>query len=315
MPENDDAAVPRATYRLQFRREFGFADAAALAPYLARLGVSHLYASPYLKARPGSTHGYDIVDHDRLNPELGGDAAFADMVAALRQNGLGQVLDFVPNHMGVGGADNPLWLDVLEWGPDSLYAGWFDIDWDPDRRYLRDKLLVPFLGDQYGLELERGHLALKFDPAAGSFAVWAYDTHKLPICPLHYHRILGDAHPELERLGDSFAGLPDWRPQFGRRAAVLKAELAALAYRCAELRAAIDAAVARFNGKVGDFASWKDLHALIQDQYWRAAYFRVAADDINYRRFFNINDLAGLRMELPEVFERTHALVYRLLRN
>jgi (1->4)-alpha-D-glucan 1-alpha-D-glucosylmutase len=313
MSEIDETAIPRATYRLQFHKEFGFADAAALAPYLARLGVSHLYASPYLKARPGSTHGYDIVDHDRLNPELGGDAAFADMVAALRQSGLGQVLDFVPNHMGVGGADNPLWLDVLEWGPDSLYAGWFDIDWDPDRRYLRDKLLVPFLGDQYGLELERGRLALKFDPAAGSFAVWAYDTHKLPICPLHYHRILGDAHPELERLGDSFAGLPDWRPQIGRRAAVLKAALAALAQECAELRMAIDAAVARFNGTEGDFASWKDLHALIEDQYWRAAYFRVAADDINYRRFFNINDLAGLRMELPDLFDHAHHLVFRLL--
>src|SRR5271166_3622932 len=220
--------IPRATYRLQFHKDFGFDRASELAPYLARLGVSHLYASSYLKARAGSTHGYDIVDHDALNPELGDQAWFDRMNEALARHGLKQVLDFVPNHMGVGGADNPLWLDVLEWGPDSAHAGWFDIDWDPDRRYLRDKLLVPFLGDQYGAVLEAGELLLKFDEQEGSFAVWAYDTHKLPICPLHYARILGDQHPELERLGDAFSGLPEWRPQAGRRALELKAELAAL---------------------------------------------------------------------------------------
>ena len=148
--------IPRATYRLQFRKEFGFDDAAELAPYLASLGISHVYASPYLKARPGSTHGYDIVDHNELNPELGPPESFERMVAAFRQNGLGQILDFVPNHMGVGGADNYRWLDVLEWGPDSEFAEWFDIEWHPDRRYLQDKLLIPFLGDQYGRELQSG---------------------------------------------------------------------------------------------------------------------------------------------------------------
>jgi len=208
--------TPRATYRLQFHKDFGFDRATELVPYLARLGVSHLYASPYLKARPGSTHGYDIVDHDALNPELGDIAAFERMVAALREHGLRQVLDFVPNHMGVGGADNPLWLDVLEWGPNSAHAGWFDIDWDPDRRYLRDKLLVPSLGDQYGVVLEAGQLMLRFDPDEGSFAIWAYGTHKLPICPFDYARVLGDAHPKLERLGDAFSSLPSWRPQVGR---------------------------------------------------------------------------------------------------
>ena len=138
--------VPLATYRLQFRKEFGFDDAAALAPYLARLGISHVYASPYLKARPGSTHGYDIVDHDRLNPELGDDAAFRRMVSAFRENGLGQVLDFVPNHMGVGGADNPLWLNVLEWGPDPVFAGWFDIDWDAKSHFSPNSAGLPPLG-------------------------------------------------------------------------------------------------------------------------------------------------------------------------
>lgn len=198
--------TPRATYRLQLHKDFGFTQAAALAPYLAQLGISHVYCSPYLKARPGSTHSYDIVDHSMLNPELGSDADFAAMSAAFRRNCLAQILDFVPNHMGVGGSDNPLWLDVLEWGPDSARAGWFDIEWDPERSYLHNKLLVPFLGDQYGAELEAGKLQLRFDDASGSFAVWAYGTHKLPICPLHYTAFLRD-HPELERLSDSFADL------------------------------------------------------------------------------------------------------------
>ncbi len=307
--------IPRATYRLQFHKHFGFDRATELAPYLARLGVNHLYASSYLKARPGSTHGYDIVDHDALNPELGDEASFDRMNEALARNGLSQVLDFVPNHMGVGGADNPLWLDMLEWGPDSAHAGWFDIDWDPDRRYLRDKLLVPFLGDQYGAVLEAGQLSLKFDEQEGSFAVWAYDTHKLPVCPLHYARILGDAHPELERLGDAFSGLPEWRPQVGRRAGELKAELLALCRERADVRSAVAAAVGRLNGASGNLDSWRSLDALIQEQYWRAAHFRVAADDINYRRFFNINDLAGIRMELPEVFDHAHRLVFRLLKS
>jgi (1->4)-alpha-D-glucan 1-alpha-D-glucosylmutase len=297
----DNIQIPRATYRLQFHKGFGFQDAATIAPYLARLGVSHVYASPYLKARPGSTHGYDIVDHNQLNPELGDESAFRDMVQAFADNGLGQVLDFVPNHMGVGGADNSLWFDVLEWGPASEYAGWFDIDWEPDGRYLQEKLLVPFLGDQYGAVLEAGELVLRFDAADGSFAIWAYDTHKLPICPLHYARVLGDEHAELERLGDAFSGLPDWRPRVAQRAKDLQSELGALARERDDVQRAVKSAVARLNGEPGELATWRELDALIQDQHWRAAHFRVAADDINYRRFFNINELAGLRMELPEL--------------
>ena len=200
--------IPGATYRLQFHKEFRFADAARLAPYLADLGITHVYASPYLKARPGSVHGYDIVDHRHLNPELGDEQDFRAMVAAFSDHDLGQVLDFVPNHMGIGGADNLWWQDVLEWGPDSEYAGWFDIDWDPDPRYLRGKLLVPFLGDQYGAVLESGQLILKFQPETADFAVWAYDTHKLPISPLHYGRILGNAHPVLEHWATHSLSLP-----------------------------------------------------------------------------------------------------------
>ncbi len=307
--------TPRATYRLQFHKDFGFDKAAEIAPYLASLGISHVYASPWMKARPGSQHGYDIVDHHALNPELGDQAAFDRMVAALQANGLRQILDFVPNHMGVGGSDNPLWLDVLEWGPDSSRAGWFDIDWGADRQYLHDTLLVPFLGNQYGVELQAGKLVVKFDEQDGSFAVWAYDVHKLPICPLHYSRILGNDHPELERLGDDFASLPNWRPQVARRADELKAELARCWREHEDVRAALEAALLEINGRPGNDESWGRLNALIRDQYWRAAYFRVAADDINYRRFFNVNDLAGLRMELPEVFDHAHSLILPLLEN
>ncbi len=299
--------TPRATYRLQFHAGFGFADATRLAPYLSRLGISHVYASSYLKARPGSTHGYDITDHLALNPELGSEDDFRAMVAAFRAHGLGQILDFVPNHMGVGGSDNPLWLDVLEWGPQSDHAGWFDIDWDPDRRYLKDKLLVPFLGGQYGVELEAGNLQVKFDADAGSLAVWAYDSHKLPICPLHYSVILGHDDAALDRLSDFFSDLPQWRPQMAERAAVLKGELAAAIRDDPAARAALERSIVALN------RDWHALDALIQLQSWRIADFRVAGDDINYRRFFNINDLAGLRMELPAVFRHAHARILPML--
>jgi (1->4)-alpha-D-glucan 1-alpha-D-glucosylmutase len=306
--------APLATYRLQLNSELTFTSAAALAPYLARLGVSHVYTSPILKARPGSTHGYDIVAHDELNPELGDEAEFRSMVEASANAGLELLLDFVPNHMGVGGADNPLWLDVLEWGSESSHAGWFDIDWEPHRGYLRDKLLVPVLGDQYGVELDAGKLALKLDEAAGELAVWAYDHHKLPIYPLTYGDVLGDLHPTLERLGDEFGALQQWKPQVGRRAAELKRELAAAARADDGVRQALSNAVERVN-RPDDDGVRRALDALIQKQNWRAAHFRVAGDDINYRRFFNINDLAGLRIELPEVFEHVHALVLELFRD
>jgi (1->4)-alpha-D-glucan 1-alpha-D-glucosylmutase len=306
--------IPRATYRLQLVSGFGFERIAGLAPYLQRLGVSHAYFSPYLKARPGSPHGYDIVNHAELNPELGDEAAFQNMCAALRRHQLGHVLDFVPNHMGVGGADNPLWLEVLELGPDAPHAGWFDIEWDPERRYLHDKLLAPLLGDQYGVELDRGVLRLRFDEQEGSFAVWAYETHKLPIWPPDYARIFTDGSLRLEQLSDAFAWLPNYRGQMPRRAAELKARLATEIREHPESAEALQRALARFEGREGQPDSWQPLHELIQRQHWRLAHFRVAADDINYRRFFNINDLAGLRMELPEVFDHAHQRVLRLAR-
>ena len=305
--------VPRATYRLQLTADFGFVAAARLAPYLAGLGISHLYLSPYLKARPGSTHGYDIVGHNELNHELGSDADYAAMIAALEAHGLRQILDFVPNHMGIGGADNRFWLDVLEWGPDSRFAGWFDIDWDTETRHLQDKVLVPFLGDQYGAVLHAGSLVLKFDADDGGFAVWAYDTHKLPVCPVDYATILGDSHPALEAFGDAFAHLQPSRHFAHARAEDLKRELGEAARGDPSVATAIADRIAGYRGRKGEPSTWSRLDALIKKQHWRPASFRVAADDINYRRFFNINDLAGIRIEEPEVFEHAHRLVFRLI--
>jgi (1->4)-alpha-D-glucan 1-alpha-D-glucosylmutase len=306
--------VPRATYRIQFSKEFRFDDAANLAPYLSELGISHVYASPYLKARPNSTHGYDVTDHNSLNPELGDEAAFLRMVGAFEANGLKHILDYVPNHMGIGGSENPVWLDVLEWGKDSVYADWFDVDWESHSEYLSGKLLVPFLADQYGVELAAGRLRLKFDEISGEFAVWAYDIHKLPVSPPCYPFIIGDEFLELKKLGDKFSALSEQNPQVTHRAAKLKQQLVEVLRDRADVRSALESAVERFHGATGEPATWRRLDELIRNQHWRPACFRVAADDINYRRFFNISDLAGIRVELPEVFEYTHRFVLDLLR-
>ncbi len=302
----------RATYRLQFHRDFGFAAAAEIVPYLGDLGISHVYASPILLARAGSTHGYDIVDHNRLNPELGSAADFEAFGAQLRQYGLGLILDFVPNHMGVG-ADNPFWRDVLEWGEQSDYAGWFDIDWQPDTPGLAGKVLVAVLGEQYGAALANGHLTLGYDPARGGFDVTAYDSHVLPVHPALYGEVLGRRHRVLERLGDAFAHLAAFRPHEKERARDLKERLRGEVEGSDAVRRALDEALARFRGTPGDQASWARLDRLIAQQRWRIAFFRVAADDINYRRFFNVNELAGLRMEQPAVFDHAHGFVFRLI--
>ncbi|HEY3720982.1 MAG TPA: malto-oligosyltrehalose synthase [Roseiarcus sp.] len=305
--------IPRATYRLQFNRDFGFDQAAGLAPYLADLGVSHVYCSPYLRARPGSAHGYDIISHTELNPDLGDSASFNRMVAAFERQGLRQILDFVPNHMGVCGADNPRWLDVLEWGPHSAFAGWFDIDWEPDRRYLAGKLLVPVLGEQYGAALSSGALKLKFEAEAGAFAVWAYDNHKLPICPLSYDLVLGDGHPTLEVLGDAFSHLDVRDRLIANRGKDLQEKLAEAVAADPNVAAAIARGLDRFTVVPDDPRSWRELDALIRVQHWRVAHFRVASDDINYARFFDVNELARIRMEVPELFDYAHSLIFSLL--
>lgn len=259
---------PRATYRLQLNRDFTFADAQALVPYLDELGISHVYLSPILRARPGSTHGYDTVDHTSINPELGGEAGFRALVAALRKRDMGVILDFVPNHMGVGGADNALWLDVLKHGAESRYADWFDIDWHPPRPGMDGKLLVPFLGASYAQTLAAGDLRLKAD--GDGFAVWAYDGEKLPIRP-------DDERALLARHGSA------------------------------------EAAITALTGEPGHPGSWAALDGLIAAQHWRLAHFAVAADEINYRRFFINSDLAGIRIDRPDVFEHAHRLVFSLI--
>jgi malto-oligosyltrehalose synthase len=302
----------RATYRLQFHRGFTFRDAEALVPYLARLGVSHIYGSPIMEARPGSTHGYDIVNHNQLNPEIGSRAEFEALVTALHSHGMGLILDIVPNHMGISGADNAWWLDVLEWGEASPYAAYFDINWDPLREDLKGRVLLPVLGDQYGAVLERGEIALRFDPGEGSFSAWYYN-HRFPISPHSYPAILRRAGTALSDLARAFAELRRLEPAEARsRAAELKRDLAEAAPQ-AQLRRCIAAAVEEFAGRPGRPATFRPLHRLLEQQAYRLANWRVAAEEINYRRFFNINDLAGLRIELPELFDATHRLVLDLV--
>jgi (1->4)-alpha-D-glucan 1-alpha-D-glucosylmutase len=320
------APSPRATYRLQFNRDFTFDHGAAIVPYLARLGISHVYASPVQTARPGSTHGYDIVDHDSINPELGGEDGFRRLSEALRENGLGLVLDVVPNHMGIGGADNAWWLSVLEWGQASPFEGAFDIDWD--RLGANGKLVVPFLGDGYGTSLEQGELKLAYEARDGSFSVWHWE-HRFPVCPLSYPIVLDRALAALQewdaqeigellalserlRAMSEDAGL-DRRMILLDECESLKARLARIVSSSEVVRQAVDRALALVNGVPGNPESFGTLHRILEAQSYRLAYWRVAASDINYRRFFDINELAGLRVEDPEVFGGTHALILRLI--
>jgi (1->4)-alpha-D-glucan 1-alpha-D-glucosylmutase len=316
--------APSATYRLQFSRDFTFAHASALVDYLADLGVSHLYASPFLKARPGSSHGYDIIDHNQINPEIGTIEDLRALADRLRARGMGLILDFVPNHMSVGGNDNAWWLDVLEWGRLSPYAAFFDINWRFSWPDLAGKVLLPVLGDHYGSILEKGEIRLAFDAAEGSFSAWYFDQ-RFPITPDCYAAVLRDValppggagaelrrlvepHAHLEAAGDKPRGADIYAE--GRS---LKAALAAFAVRSPETASLLERAAESFNGTPDRAETWRRLHDLLELQHYRVAYWRVAADEINYRRFFNINDLAGLRIELPELFERAHRLVLTLV--
>jgi len=325
--------IPRATYRLQFNRDFTFADATALVPYLAQLGISHCYASPFLKARPGSLHGYDIVDHLNLNPEMGTAEDFDALVDALHAHEMGLLMDVVPNHMAVMGSDNAWWLDVLENGQASAYADFFDIDWDSYQHGVGHKVLLPVLGDHYAKVLDRGELRVNLNADSGEFFLSYYD-HRFPLDPREYPRILG---PRLERLttrladDDSqalafqslvtaFSHLPartescaEKMAERARDKEIHKRQLAKLYARNADIAAFVDEQLAELNREPGDVTSADRLHELIDAQAYRLAYWRVASDEINYRRFFDINDLAALRMENTKVFATTHALVFDLL--
>lgn len=325
---------PLSTYRLQLNGTFTFNDAAAVVPYLRELGITHCYASPYLKARTGSPHGYDIVDHGALNPEIGSEADFTRFVETLALHDMGHIMDLVPNHMAVGGGDNAWWLDVLENGEASSYAEYFDIDWNPLKDVLRGKVLCPALEDHYGTVLEKGLLKLVFDAARGCFSVFYYDHH-FPIDPMTYPQLLSPALAaaqarlpkdnwhlmEFESLISAFSRLPMKRETAPTRRAerqrdkeVFKQRLAALGEACPEIVETITETVARVNGQPGDAASFDALHALLEQQAYRLAYWQVADDEVNYRRFFDINSLAGVRVEQPEVFSATHDFVLSLIR-
>ncbi len=325
--------VPRVTYRLQLTPEFTFEDARAIVPYLATLGVSDVYVSPFWKARPGSTHGYDVDDYARLNPELGGEAAFAAFAAALKDAGMGLVADFVPNHMGIGLGSNVWWTDVLENGESSPYAEYFDIDWCPLKPDLHGKVLLPILGDHYGVVLENGELRLRFDPEAGTFTLH-YWENPLPIAPPTYPLILRlrldhlsaslpaddldllelqSIITALERLPTGAERTPELIAERQREQIVAKRRIADLTRRSEPIRFAIDEAVAELNGTPGDPASFDGLDKLLEAQAYRLAYWRVAAEEINYRRFFAINELAAVRQEEPQVFAAAHALLLRLI--
>jgi (1->4)-alpha-D-glucan 1-alpha-D-glucosylmutase len=329
---NDISPIPTATYRLQLNRDFTFRDAAGIVPYLSTLGMSHCYVSPYLRSRPGSMHGYDIIDHNALNPDIGTREDYEYFVAELQRHGVGQILDIVPNHMGVMGSDNVWWLDVLENGEASQYADFFDIDWDPVKDELQGKVLIPILADQYGNELEKAQLRLVFDADRGEFSIF-YHSNRFPVDPAEYPRLLafriehlqetlGAAHEdllELQSISTGFSHLPgrrglspEQRAERTREKDVQKRRLAALCGRSIEAREFVTANVAAFNGSANDPHSFDALHELIKAQAYRLAQWRVAADDINYRRFFDINDLAALRMENESVFENTHRFILEL---
>jgi len=309
-------SIPTATYRIQLNRTFTFDDAAAVVPYLAALGVSHVYASPFLKARAGSTHGYDIVDYHHLNPEIGDEQGLARFGAALTAYGLGLILDFVPNHMGVGKADNAWWLDVLEWGQYAHHARHFDIDWHPAKHALEGKVLLPILGRAYGEALTAGEIALRFDAGGGALDFW-YSDHRLPLRPQDYPTVLAPLVDDRSVFARSISAIGETDPVAPPRslyemAVAMKQALATAAAEPATL-AAITAAVGRYGGAPGDTDSFAALHALLERQHYRLAHWRAAADEINYRRFFDIIDLAGVRMDRVAVFRDAHELLGRLV--
>ena len=313
-------ARPLSTYRLQFNAHFRFEDARRLVGYLHALGVSHVYASPILQARPGSMHGYDITDHNSLNPEIGGDEAFQSFVRELKNYGMGQILDFVPNHMGVG--TNSWWRDVLANGHASEFAEFFDIDWNPLKPELHNKILLPILGDQYGAELEAGHINLVLGEK--SFEIKYYDN-RLPVdaqtIPLIFEAVNHEIHDqELRSVLSGLRNLPPHTATQGelvrqRQRAIppLTETLQRLIQEHAEVKQLTEKALEHSNGRPGEPQSFSLLHRLLEAQVYRLAHWRVSGEEINYRRFFDINDLIGLRMENPRVFAATHQLLRKLL--
>jgi (1->4)-alpha-D-glucan 1-alpha-D-glucosylmutase len=325
--------VPGSTYRLQVHRQFPLTAAAAVVPYLARLGADACYTSPYFTAAPGSTHGYDVADHNEISPEVGGAEALTAFAAAVAEHGMGHVVDFVPNHMGIGTGNNVRWNDLLENGPSSPAAIFFDVDWSPVKAELQAKLLLPILGDQYGNVLERGELQLELRQG---LLVLRYFEQVLPIncreAPRVYSLAIGAAttalgrdSPHLNEFLSIITSLQNLSPytetdpariaERQREKEVARTRLVRLCADAPAVRHAIDEAIRVFNGTPGNAASYDRLHELLETQAYRLAYWRTASHEINYRRFFDIDTLAGLRVEHPEVFDATHRLLGELIRD
>jgi (1->4)-alpha-D-glucan 1-alpha-D-glucosylmutase len=323
------ARVPLSTYRLQFNRRFTFGDARAIVDYLHALGISDCYASSYLKAVPGSPHGYDVADPTRLNPDIGTDADYWRWIETLQSHGMGHVMDLVPNHMGIARSANPWWLDVLENGPSSRFAHFFDIEWHPVKDELADKVLIPILGGQYGEVLEGQELQLTY--REGAFLICYYEE-SLPIAPDTYawivRRTVGtwlNEHPgadaeELQSILTASRNLPSRSERDpaaietrAREKEVVKRRLAALVDRSAGVAALLEESVRRINGVAGQPRSFDELDGLLNAQSYRLAHWRVASEEINYRRFFDVNQLAALRMEDPSVFDAVHRFVFDLV--
>ncbi|MBV5338366.1 MAG: malto-oligosyltrehalose synthase, partial [Deltaproteobacteria bacterium] len=299
--------IPVSTYRLQFNSHFRFTNAREIVGYLCKLGISDIYASPYFKASAGSLHGYDILDQNSLNPEIGTEDDYDALVNELQQNNMGQILDIVPNHMCIEGQGNAFWTDVLENGPSSIYAVFFDIDWHPVKKELENKILIPILGDQYGTVLESGELRVSFEE--GSFFVNYFD-HKLPVIPKTYNNVLTlrieDLEVELSASAPQFQELmsivtalkhlppsteqdPERILERYREKEVVKRRLWSLYQNSSAIAAFINANVTIFNGTKGDPRSFDLLDALLREQVYRISHWRVATEEINYRRFFDIN--------------------------
>ncbi|MCC6545149.1 MAG: malto-oligosyltrehalose synthase [Nitrospirae bacterium] len=324
--------MPVSTYRLQFNSRFRFSDARAIISYLHNLGIGDIYASPYFKAKEGSLHGYDIVDHNTLNPEIGTEGEYGKMIQVLRRYGMGQLLDIVPNHMCVASRENVWWMDVLENGPSSIYADFFDIDWEPVKKELKDKILIPILGDQYGIVLENQELQITFD--RGTFFITYYD-HRFPIIPKTYtdilqhriddlERLLSPEDPHLQELLSIITAL-NYLPPYTetnrekieeryREKEIIKKRLWNLYNASPEIRSFIDDNVKFFNGTKGNPRSFDLLDNLLSRQTYRLSFWRVATEEINYRRFFDINELGAIRVESPGIFEETHRLLFSLIR-
>jgi len=323
--------VPTSTYRLQVHHAFPLTAACDVVPYLARLGVDACYTSPYFTAAPESTHGYDVCNHNEINPEVGGTEAHDQFSRALRQHGMRHIVDFVPNHMGVGTGRNTWWNDVLENGPSSPAATFFDIDWRPVKATLQARLLLPILGDQYGGVLERGELRVAF---TGSSLVLRYFDHELPINPRQAARVyaaaadrlkgtLGEETPSLNEFLSIISSLQNLPPytttdpeqiaELHREKEVARARLERLVSDEPLVHETIEAAVAEINGTPGQPSSFDALHELLEAQPYRLSYWRTASHEINYRRFFDINTLVGLRVERTEVFDATHQLLAQLI--